>query len=148
MPHIHKTVEQAGSHLEEAAKTIIPKRYEEAANKVVWVEYAVTDQAEDNWWDGLVEAHDADKRRSRIREVGDNAIRKGMKEKGAKVIKDRIIAEITKYKTNIRAPMTSAIDAIEAAPPKTRDIAENIRNRLVAVINAQRRAVGRPEITL
>jgi len=148
MPHIHKTVEHAGSYLEEAAKTIIPKKYEEAANKEVWVEYAVTGQAGDNWWDGLVEAHDVDRWRTRIREAGDAAIRKGMKEKGAKVIKDRIIAELNKYRANIRAPMTAAIEAIETAPPKTRDVAENIRNRLVAVINAQRRAVGRPEITL
>jgi len=148
MPHIHKTVEQAAAHLEEAARTIIPKRYEEAAGKVVWVEYAVTDQAEDNWWSGLVEAHDADRRRSRIREVGDAAIRKGMKEKGVKVIRDRIIAELNKYRSKIRPPMEAAISAIEVAPPKTRDVAENIRNRLVAVINAQRRAVGRPEITL
>jgi len=148
MPHIHKTVEQAAAHLEEAARTIIPKRYEEAAGKVVWAEYATTDQAVTNWWDGLVEAHDTDKWRTRIREVGDAAIRKGMKEKGAKVIRDRIIAELNKYRSNIRAPMTAAIEAIETAPPKTREVAENIRNRLLAVINAQRRAVGRPEVTL
>jgi len=144
---IHKTVEEAGAHLEEAARTIIPRRYEAAIPKVRWAEPATTKQAEENWWTGLTEARAADRRRVRIREVGDAAIQKGMREKGARVIGTRIIAVIGKYKAKIRAPMEAAIAAIKAAPPKTRVVMENINNRLIPVINAQREAVGKERIT-
>jgi len=144
---IHKTVEEAGAHLEEAARTIIPRRYEAAIPKVKWADPATTDQAEDNWWTGLTEARAVDKRRARIREVGDAAIQKGMKEKGVKVIGSRIIAEIGKYKVNIRPSMEAAISAIKAAPPKTRVVMENINNRLIPVINAMRVARGKEPIT-
>jgi len=145
---IRKTIEEAAAHLEEAAKTIIPRRYEAAIDKVKWVEFATTDQARENWWAGLEEANAADKWRERMREVGDAAIRKGMREKGLKVIKDRIISEIPKYKTNTRPSLTAANEAAAAAPPRTRDVAENIRNRMIPVISAQRRARGKPEVTL
>jgi len=143
---IHKTIEQAAANLEEAARRIIERRYVEAADKVVWAEPAASDQARRNYEDGVMEAIREGRREARIREVGDAAIRKGMKEKGAKVIVSRIIAELGKYRTNFRPALVAAIEAIKAAPPKTRDVRANIETRLMPVVNAMRVARGKPPI--
>lgn len=143
MPKVHKTIGDARKHLGEAA-SLIPGRYKEATAKAEWASAASSAAAKANYEAGLAEAIAAGRRETGISAVGDAKYRKGCTEKGAAVIGTRITAALADYEREF-APVLSAMSgAADGAPPRTRDFRANVTNRLLPVIEAAKRAVGKP----
>jgi len=143
MPKVHKTISEAEANLR-AATAFIPDRYRTATQKAVWAEPAASDQAEENWRAGLAEAQAADRRRIKIREAGDTTYRKGCAEKGYGVIATRITAALGLYRSAFAPILEAMCAASDAAPARVRDWRANVTNRLFPVIEAAKRAAGKP----
>ena len=143
MPRVHKTIAEAGKHLEESAATIGP-RYKEATAKAEWAGPASTPEAQANYEAGITEANAEGRRVAGISKAGDAKYKKGCAEKGAAVIGDRVRKAKADYEREF-GPVLSAMNAAsDAAPAHTRDFRANISNRLIPVVEAAKRAVGRP----
>lgn len=143
MPRVHKSIEEARKHLGEAAP-VIGTRYKEATAKAVWAEAAASNAAKANYEAGLAEAIAAGRREANIREAGDTKYRKGCSEKGAAVIGGRITAALAEYASKFSPVLSAMNSAADAAPARTRDFRTNITNRLMPVVEAAKRAVGKP----
>ena len=138
----HKTIQQAGQHLVDSAP-MIGQRYLEGTQNANWADRASSQQSEVNWKAGVAEAAASGARIKGIQAAGDAAYRDGAKNKGAPVIGDRIVAAKGKYEQNF-APVLSAMNqAADSAAPRTRNVSQNIANRLMPVVTAARRAVGK-----
>lgn len=142
MAKVHKTIEEARTHLSESASLIGP-RYKAATAKAEWEEPSVSEQAETNYQGGVAEAIAEGRRQAGIRKVGNAKYRKGCGEKGATVIGTRVTAALGDYAREM-APILAAMNsASDAAPASTRDFRANIANRLTPVVEAAKRAAGK-----
>ena len=143
MPKVHKTIGEARKHLGEAA-AYIPGRYKEATAKAEWAGPAASPAAKANYEAGIAEAIAAGRREAKIAEAGDTKYRKGCLDKGSAVIGARITAALADYERAF-APVLGAMNsAADAAPARTRDFRANVNNRLLPVIEAAKKAVGKP----
>lgn len=139
----HKTIAEAKKHLGESV-ALIPARYKEATSKAEWATKASSTEAEANYGAGVAEAVAAGSRVKGIEKVGDTKYRKGCVDKGAPVIGTRITAALEDYGREF-SPILSAMNAAEeAAPARTRDFRTNVNNRLIPVVEAAKRAAGKP----
>lgn len=139
---VHKTIDEAGENLDKAV-AYIPERYKKAVGKADWAGPAASEEAESNYAAGVSEAVANKSRQKGIREIDNSVWVRAAQEKGGSAIGPGIKRGLGKYKANIRAPMEAAIAAADSAPAKTRDWRENIANRLIPVVEAERRAVGK-----
>ncbi len=139
---VHKTVDEAAENLDKAA-AYIPERYKKGVGKADWAGPAGSDEAEANFAGAMTEVIAEKSHQKGIRETDNAFWQKQSADKGGAVIGARIKAAIPRYKTNIRDTMNAAIAASDAAPPKTRDWRENIANRLIPVVEAERKAAGK-----
>lgn len=135
MAKVHKTIEEAGAHLDQSA-TLIPSRYAEATAKASWADAAGSAAAEANYSAGVTEAIAAGKRPAGIMRVGDTKWKKGCKEKGVAVIGGRIKAAIPFYKAQFGGVLSAMNAAADMAPARTRDPMANIDARLKPVVAA------------
>lgn len=139
----HKTVQEARKHLEQSVANI-PSRYKEATSKAEWANKAASDEAEANYSAGVAEAVAEGRRAAKITEVGDAKYRKGCAEKGAGVIGQRITAALSEYERAFSPILGAMNSASDAAPAKTRDFRTNVTTHLYPVIEAAKRAAGKP----
>lgn len=139
---VHKTIEEAGENLDKAV-AYIPERYKKGVGKADWSGPAGSEEAESNYAAGVSEAVANKTRQAGIRAIDNSVWQRAAAEKGGAAIGPGIKRGLGKYKANIRAPMEAAIAASDSAPARTRDWRENISNRLIPVVEAERRAVGK-----
>ncbi len=142
MPRVHKTISEAGQHLHDAAPTIGP-RYKIATGKADWVGPTTSPEAQANYEAGLVEANAEGRRISGATKAGNPKYQKGCADKGAAVIGKRIQDAKADYEREFGPVLSAMNDASDRAPAKTRDFRTNINTRLVPVVEAARRAVGK-----
>jgi len=138
----HKTVEEAKENLSKAV-AYIPERYKKGVGRADWAGPASSEEAESNYAAGVSEAVARKARQKGIRAIDNSVWQRRAQEKGGAAIGPGIKAALDKYAANVRPSMEAASAAADAAPPKTRDWRENIANRLIPVVEAQRRAVGK-----
>lgn len=142
MPKVHKTIGEARANLG-AAAPMVGARYKASTSRAEWATPASSAAAKANYEAGIAEAIAAGRREAKITEVGDAKYRKGCGEKGAAIIGGRITAALGDYEREF-APVLSAMNAAsDAAPARTREFMANITNRLIPVVEAAKRAVGK-----
>ena len=142
MPKVHKTIQEAGQHLSDAAATIGP-RYLAGTARADWEGPASSREAEENYVAGVNEAIAAGSRIAGIRSAGNIKYQKGTAEKGASVIGARVKAARGLYESTFGPVLQAMTAAADAAAGKTRDFRANITNRLIPVVEAARRAAGK-----
>jgi len=126
-----KPLDQAREDYKDAA-SIAARRYADAADRVEWKEAAIEGQ---ELYEEMMRSLEVLRRRlAGIRKVSDAEFRKAMKEKGAKVIRERMEAADGKWVEGFR-PFADALRAVEL-PARTADPMENIDRRLKAIVKA------------
>ena len=100
-------------------------------------------QAEANYKDGVQKAISNGSRLKGLNKVTDEDWKRMSKDKGAANIAKGMELSKQKYLQNVTPTMNAAISAIKSAPPKTTDYKTNVQNRLLKVIEAQKKAAGK-----
>lgn len=139
---VHKTVEEAKENLSKAV-AYIPERYKRGVGRADWAGPASSEEAESNYAAGVSEAVANKTRQKGIRAIDNSVWVRAAQEKGGAAIGPGITRNLDKYMANVRPSMDAANAAADAAPARTRDWRENIANRLIPVVEAERRAVGK-----
>jgi len=143
MGKVHKTIAEAKDNLRTAAPLVGP-RYKLATGRADWEGPASTPESQANYEAGIAESNAAGRRIAKVREAGNAKFVKGCAEKGALVIGARITAAIEDYGREF-SPILSAMNAAsDAAPARTRDFRTNVTNRLLPVVEAAKKAAGKP----
>ena len=142
MARVHKTIQEAGQHLSDAAATV-GARYAAATARADWETPASSREAEQNYQDGVNESISSGSRAAGIRAAGNTKYQRGCADKGAKVIGQRIKDARSDYEQNFSPVLTAMNQAADGAPARTRDFRANINNRLMPVVEAARRAAGK-----
>jgi len=138
-----KTKEEARANFE-AAVAYIPDRYRAGVEKADWLTPAKSDIAEKNYADAISKAVAEKRRQKKIAEMTNEEWRTAAVDKGVPIIGDRIRAALDKWLTEW-GPMYDKITAlVPTLPPKTIDWRANINNRLGRVVEAWRKAAGKP----
>jgi len=114
-------------------------KYRDAADDVEWRERALA--GHDLWVERMREEEVLERHRKGIEERDDAYFRRMMKEKGAKVLRERIILAVPEHKKGY-SPIHSALDGLEI-PDKGPDPYENIDNILKFVVKKMRVAAGK-----
>lgn len=135
MAKTSRTPQMARDNLESSLATIQP-RYIQGVESAEWLSPTVSQQAEDNYRQGVDESIAADRRRAGARRAGDQGYKDGALGKGARNIVPGIRANLDKYLTNI-GPSMARVEAVKRTlPAKTRDANTNIDQRLKPVVAA------------
>ena len=142
MGKVHKTITEAGAHLAEAASTIGP-RYKAATSRADWEGPSKSKEAESNYQEGISESIADNRRVKGIEKASNSKYQRGCAEKGSAVIGKRVADSRGEYESNFSPVLSAMTDASDRAPARTRDFRANITNRLVPVVEAARRAVGK-----
>ena len=140
----HKTIQDAANNLRQVAG-FIGERYTLGINGADWQTPAASQQAEQNWVQGVQRAITDGSRREGILAVSNQAWRTAAIDKGAPIIGTRIVASIAKYTANF-GPVLAAMNAeASALPPRVASATQNVTNRLIPIIHAAQRAAGKAE---
>lgn len=137
-----KTLEQTVENLR-SVSSLIGQRYTVGIQNATWQQAAASDQAEQNYGQGVQRAIADGSRRSGIMRVSDAEWREKAIQKGASVIGQRIVDALPKYRANF-APILAAMSAAaEALPARTTSATQNVTQRLLPVIAAAQTAAGK-----
>lgn len=137
-----KTIQQAAENLRNVAP-LIGARYTIGINNADWQGPASSEQAEQNWGQGVQRAIASGARREGILAVSNQQWQTAATTKGAPVIGQRIVDSISKYSQNF-GPILQAIGAVsQNLPPRTASASQNVTNRLLPVIRAAMEAAGK-----
>lgn len=138
-----KTPELAGKHYEESIP-LVSSRYSEGIDRVQgWKSAATSQQATKNYADGIQMALAKGLREKGLAKVTDEEWKTAAKNKGAASIGNAMTLAKDKYVRNVAPTMNAAISAINSAPARTTDYKTNVNNRLLKVIEAQKKAAGK-----
>lgn len=138
-----KTRAEARANLE-AALPQIGARYKAGVAKADWQTPAASDQAEENFATKMNEALSARSRQNAIRGMSNADWQRAAGDKGAPVIAERIRQNLAKWETNWGPIYDQVVNTVQTLPERTTDFRTNISNRLVAVVEAWKRAAGKP----
>lgn len=137
-----KTIQQAVENLRQVAG-LISVRYIQGINNADWQGPASSDQAEQNYGQGVQAAIASGSRREGILKVSNQAWQTASATKGGPVIGARITDALAKYQANF-APILAAMSTAAAGlPPRTTSASANIQNRLVPIVRAAQEAAGK-----
>ena len=137
MSRTPKPVSEARANLEQSIPNI-QGRYEAGVSRGDWESGAGSDQAELNYADGVNEAVSAKTRQRRVREVGNQTWQESSLAKGAPVIAQRMRGSLDKYERNFGQVYQAVLPTIQRLPARTRNVANNVQNRVLPVAEAFR----------
>ena len=139
----HKTPQEALTNYERRINDV-PQLYEEGIDRTTnWKSNATSTQAEQNYKEALNKAISEGRRIKGLQKVSEEEWKQMSKDKGAANIAKGMELSKTKYLENVTPTMNAAISAIDSAPAKTNDYKANVNNRLMKVIEAQKKAAGK-----
>lgn len=139
----HKTPQEALTNYGRRISDV-PQLYSEGIDRTTsWKANATSQQSETNYKEGINKAISEGRRIKGLNKVTDEEWKQMSKDKGSANIAKGMELGKQKYLQNVTAPMNAAIAAIKSAPPKTTDYKANVQNRLLKVIEAQKKAVGK-----
>jgi len=137
-----KTIQQAADNLNQVAP-LIQQRYVQGVQGAEWQSAAASDQAEANYAEGVQRAVARGARRDGIMNVSNQAWQTAAVNKGGPRIGPGIQASIDKYMRNFGPVLQAITAAVANLPPRTTSAQQNVTNRLMPIIRAEKEAVGR-----
>ncbi len=138
-----KTIQNAADNLRTAAGTM-GARYTLGIQGADWQGPAASDQAEQNWGQGVQAAIASGARRTGIMAVSNQAWQQLSISKGASIIGARVTDALDKYTRNFGPILTAMNQAAGVLPPRTASATQNVQNRLLPIISAAKEAAGKP----
>lgn len=127
----------------QASIPLISTRYRQGVQNADWATPASSDAAEQLWAQEVAAAA-AQKRRQRgIQKVGNSVWQQAAMGKGATNIGPGITAGLQKYGQNFGPVLQAMQQAVQGLKPRTADPVANVQNRVIPVIMAARKAVGK-----
>lgn len=139
----HKNIGEAEANLKQSI-AYIPERYRKGVMAADWVGPAGSDEAEANYATKISEAIANGTRQRKIRETSNAVWQAGAAGKGATNIGPGILAGLEKYRANMGPVLDAMNAASDALPAKGTDWRANIATRLIPIIEASKRAAGKP----
>jgi len=137
-----KTKEEARANLE-ASVSFIPDRYRAGVGRADWQTKASSDNAEKNFADSMSRAIANKSRQNGVKKVSNADWQRVASEKGGAVIGERVRAAIDKQAANW-SPIYDAVQtAVGRLPARGIDFRANVTNRLLPVVEAQKKAAGK-----
>ncbi len=140
---VHKTIAEAEANLKTSI-AYIPERYKAAVAKADWATAAQSDAAESNYASGVALAAANKTRQKKLRDVSNETWKSAALAKGGVRIGPGITESLAKYRSHMGPVLDAMNAASDAAPVKTTDWRSNITNRLYPVVEAAKRAAGKP----
>ena len=137
-----KTIQQEADNLNQVAP-LIQNRYTQGIQGAEWQSAAASDQAEANYAEGVQRAVSRGARREGIMGVTNAQWQQAAINKGGPRITSGIQAGIDKYIRNFGPVLQAITAAVAALPPRTTSAQQNVTNRLLPIIKAEKEAVGR-----
>lgn len=137
-----KTLEQTVENLR-GATSLIGGRYTTGINNATWQAAAASDQAEQNYGEGVQRAIANGSRKAGIMRVSDADWRALSISKGAAVIGARIVDALPKYRERFAPILAAMASEAENLPARTGSATENVQRRLLPIIAAAQRAAGK-----
>ena len=140
---MQKTPEIAGKHYEESIPNV-SSRYSEGIDRVTnWKTQSLSPSAKLNYETGIANSIRLGLREKGLAKVSEQEWKDAAKNKGAASIGNAMTLAKEKYVRNVAVTMNAAIAAINSAPARTSDYKTNVQNRLIRVIEAQKKAAGK-----
>lgn len=137
-----KTKEEARANLESAIP-VIGTRYAAGVGRADWATPAGSDAAERNFADAISKAVAAKKRQLAVKRVGNSEWQRLAAEKGGAVIGERIRGAMDKWFSKWSPIYDAVTGLVPRLPPRTIDFRANVTNRLLPVVEAQKKAAGK-----
>jgi len=137
-----KTIQQAAENLRTVAP-LVQARYVQGVTGADWQTPAASDQAETNYADGVQRAVARGARRDGIMQVTNQAWQQAAINKGGPRIGPGITESIDKYPRNFGPILQAITAAVATLPPRTTSAQQNVQNRLMPIIRAEKEAAGR-----
>ena len=137
-----KTIQQAADNLRTVAP-LVQARYVQGVTGADWQGPASSDQAESNYADGVQRAVARGARREGIMGVTNQQWQQAAINKGGPRIVGGITESIEKYTRNFGPILAAITSAVAALPPRTTSAQQNVQNRLIPIIRAEKEAAGK-----
>lgn len=137
-----KTIQQAADNLNQAAP-LVQQRYVQGVQGAEWQSAAASDQAEANYAEGVQRAVARGARRDGIMAVTNAQWQQAAINKGGPRIVSGIQGGLEKYIRNFGPVLQAITAAVSALPPRTTSAQQNVTNRLLPIIRAEKEAVGK-----
>ena len=134
-----KTIQQAKENYVQSISLVGP-RYQQGVQQADWASAVKTAQANQNWKDGVSKAAQADRWKQAVDKVSNEEWRAMATSKGANAIQEGMRQGQAKYERNFAVVLTAIKSAVDALPPRTTDVMQNIESRLKPVALAAHRA--------
>lgn len=137
-----KTKEEAKANLA-ASVAFIPDRYRAGISRADWQTKAASESAEKNFADSMSRAIASKSRQVGVKKVSNAEWQAVASEKGGAVIGERIRSAIDKQAANW-SPIYDAVQStVGRLPARGIDFRANVTNRLLPVVEAQKKAAGK-----
>jgi hypothetical protein len=126
-----------------ASVPLIKNRYMAGVDRADWEAGAGSDAAEANYAAGVQEALASKSRQAGVRKAGNARWKDRALTKGANAIAAGVTAGLPAYQENFGPIYDAILSTVARLPARTRDIGENIANRVAPVALAAREASKR-----
>lgn len=123
---------------------VVPERYEAGVQGADWKTAVSSEQAKRNWADGITAAMQNDSWRRGVEGVSNEAWKNAAATKGRNSIAEGMRMGADKYVRNFQPVLEAMNQAAGTLPPRTSDYRQNITARVLPIVQAAKRAAGKP----
>lgn len=137
------TIQQAQNNYQNSI-AIVPERYEMGVQNADWKTAVSSEQAKRNWDDGVTAAMQNNSWRRGVENVSNETWKNAAATKGRNSIAEGMRMGADKYVRNFQPVLEAMNQAASSLPPRTSDYRQNITARVLPVVQAAKRAAGKP----